>query len=252
MENMSELPQELLDRLCSATSVVVLTGAGASAESGVPTFREAQTGLWARYRPEDLATRAAFTRNPRMVWQWYAWRRELVRHAEPHAGHQALVALERHFPSFAIITQNVDGLHQRAGSQRVVELHGNLFENRCFREDGVVVPEDPEGEPPTCPSCGGPVRPGVVWFGENLPVEALADANALLRSCQILLVAGTSGLVWPAAGLPGLARSLGAWVVEINPEPTLVSESAHLVVRGKAGTTLSRIAEALMSPGGLP
>lgn len=242
---MSELPEELLERLRAASSVVVLTGAGTSAESGIPTFREAQTGLWARYRPEDLASRAAFTRNPRMVWRWYAWRRELVRHAEPNAGHLALAALERQFPSFAVITQNVDGLHQRAGSSRVVELHGNLFVDRCFREGEMVEPADPEGEPPTCPHCGGPVRPGVVWFGEDLPAAAMADANALLRRCQVLIVAGTSGLVWPAAGLPGLARSLGAWVVEINPERTPISETAHLRLSEKSGIALARLAEAL-------
>lgn len=244
---MIDLPQELLDRLRAATSVVALTGAGTSAESGIPTFREAQTGFWARYRPEDLASRAAFTRNARMVWQWYAWRRELARHAEPNPGHLALAALEHRIPSFSVITQNVDGLHQKAGSRKVVELHGNLFLDRCFREGEVVVPEDPEAEPPTCPHCGGPVRPGVVWFGESLPEDALASANTILRSCQILLVAGTSGLVWPAAGLPGLARSLGAWVVEINPEPTILSESAHLVVRGTSGLVLARIAQELAS-----
>lgn len=242
---MVDLPQELLDRLRAATSVVALTGAGTSAESGVPTFRESQTGLWARYRPEDLASRAAFSRNSRMVWQWYAWRRELARHAEPNSGHLALAALEDRIPSFSVITQNVDGLHQKAGSRKVVELHGNLFVDRCFREGEVVRPEDPDGEPPSCPRCGGPVRPGVVWFGESLPEAALAEANALLRSCQILLVAGTSGLVWPAAGLPGLARSLGAWVVEINTEPTILSESAHLVLRGTSGTLLARIAREL-------
>lgn len=238
---MVELPLELLDRMRRAERVVALTGAGVSAESGVPTFREAQTGLWARYRPEDLATPEAFARNPRMVWQWYAWRRELVRHAEPNAGHLALAALERRIPSFAVVTQNVDGLHQRAGSRKVVELHGNLFADRCFREGETLESVVAESEPPSCPHCGGPVRPGVVWFGESLPEAAVAETNALLRGCEILLVAGTSGLVWPAAGMPGLARSLGAWVVEINPEPTPVSESAHLVVRTKAAGALARL-----------
>jgi NAD-dependent deacetylase len=238
---MVELPLELLDRMRRAERVVALTGAGVSAESGVPTFREAQTGLWARYRPEDLATPEAFARNPRMVWQWYAWRRELVRHAEPNAGHLALAALERRIPSFAVVTQNVDGLHQRAGSRKVVELHGNLFADRCFREGETLESVVSESEPPSCPRCGGPVRPGVVWFGENLPEAAVAETNVLLRGCEILLVAGTSGLVWPAAGMPGLARSLGAWVVEINPESTPVSESAHLVVRTKAAGALARL-----------
>ena len=244
---MVELPLELLDRMRRAERVVALTGAGVSAESGVPTFREAQTGLWARYRAEDLATPEAFARNPRMVWQWYAWRRELVRHAEPNAGHLALAALERRIPSFAVVTQNVDGLHQRAGSRKVVELHGNLFADRCFREGETLDSVVSESEPPSCPRCGGPVRPGVVWFGENLPEAAIAETNVLLRGCEILLVAGTSGLVWPAAGMPGLARSLGAWVVEINPEPTPVSESAHLVVRTKAAGALAHLVAELES-----
>lgn len=237
--------EELLARLRDARSVVVLTGAGMAAESGVPTFREAQTGLWARHRPEDLATRQAFARNPRLVWQWYAWRRELVRQAEPHAGHFALAALERRIPSFTVVTQNVDGLHRRAGSHRVVELHGNLFVDRCFREGDVVESDGLEGEPPACPRCGGPVRPGVVWFGENLPEDAVAESNRALEACDVLLVVGTSGLVWPAAGLPGLARSHGAWVVEINPEDTEISGTAHLALREKAGPALARIAEAL-------
>jgi len=242
---MVELPVELVDRMRRAERVVALTGAGVSAESGVPTFREAQTGLWARYRAEDLATPEAFARNPRMVWQWYAWRRELVRHAEPNSGHLALAALERRIPSFAVVTQNVDGLHQRAGSRAVVELHGNLFADRCFREGEAIESGASEGEPPACPRCGGPVRPGVVWFGESLPEAAVAEANALLRGCQILLVAGTSGMVWPAAGLPGLARSLGAWVVEINPEATPISENVHLSVRAKSAGVLARLADEL-------
>lgn len=240
---MSESIDELATRLRDARSVVVLTGAGMAAESGIPTFREAQTGLWARYRPEDLATPHAFARNPRLVWQWYAWRREIVRHAEPHAGHLALAALEGRIPSFSVVTQNVDGLHQRAGSRRVVEMHGNIFVDRCFREGDAVVPDDPQGEPPSCPRCGGPVRPGVVWFGESLPEEAVARSNSLLESCDVLLVVGSSGLVWPAAGFPGLARSRGAWVVEINPEPTESSGTAHLALREKAGTALARLAE---------
>lgn len=237
--------EELLARLRDARSVVVLTGAGMAAESGVPTFREAQDGLWARHRPEDLATRQAFARNPRLVWQWYAWRREFVRQAEPHAGHFALARLERRIPSFTVVTQNVDGLHQRAGSRHVVELHGNLFVDRCFREGEIVELDDATGEPPACPRCGGPVRPGVTWFGEDLPVDAVAESNRALETCDVLLVVGTSGLVWPAAGLPGLARSQGAWVVEINPEATEISGAAHLALRENAGSALARIAEAL-------
>lgn len=242
---MSDLPEELVTRLREARSVVVLTGAGMAAESGVATFRETHTGLWARHRPEDLATREAFSRNPRLVWQWYAWRRELVRHAEPHAGHVALAVLERQLPSFAVVTQNVDGLHQRAGSRRVTELYGNLFADRCFREGELVVPEDPHGEPPSCPRCGGPVRPGVVWFGEDLPEEVVSESNRLLDSCEVLLVVGASGLAWPAAGFAGFARSRGAWIAEINHAPSEISETAHLVVRERAGVALACLAEAL-------
>lgn len=241
---MPDAISELVMRLRDARSVVVLTGAGMSAESGVPTFREAQTGLWARYRPEDLATREAFTRNPRMVWQWYAWRRELVRHAEPHVGHMVLAELERRIPSFAVVTQNVDGLHQRAGSRHVVELHGNIFVDLCFREGEKLSLENPQGEPPSCPRCGGPVRPGVVWFGESLPESALSECDSLLSGCEVMLVVGTSGMVWPAAGLPGLARSRGAWVAEIGPDLTAISETAHLSVREKAGTALVQVLEA--------
>lgn len=242
---MFDLPQEFVDRMRDADDVLVLSGAGMSAESGVPTFREAQTGLWARYRPEDLASPEAFARNPRMVWQWYAWRRELVRHAQPNPGHLALAALEPRYRSMLVATQNVDGLHQRAGSRRVVELHGNLFHDRCFRENEPVHFDSPQMDPPSCPKCGGPVRPGVVWFGEELPVDAVAETNAQLRRCQVLVVAGTSGLVWPAAGLPGLARSLGAWVVEINPEHTAISEASHLCIREKSAGVLARLAEVL-------
>lgn len=236
---------ELAARLRDARSVVVLTGAGMSAESGVPTFREAQTGLWARHKPEDLATREAFARNPRMVWQWYAWRRELVRHVEPHAGYRALVELERRIPSFAVVTQNVDGLHRRAGSRHVVELHGNIFVDLCLREGVKLDLVDPQGEPPACPHCGGPVRPGVVWFGESLPEAALSECEALLNGCDVMLVVGTSGLVWPAAGLPAMARSHGAWVAEIGPDLTAISETAHLSIREKAGTALVELLEAL-------
>lgn len=242
---MLEPVDELVRRLRDARSVVVLTGAGMSAESGVPTFREAQTGLWARYRPEDLATREAFARNPRMVWQWYAWRREIIRHAEPHQGHLALARLEELLPECAVVTQNVDGLHQRAGSRRVVELHGNIFRDLCFREGGLELPGGLEGEPPACPRCGGPVRPGVVWFGECLPPQAVAECEALVAGCEVLLVVGTSGLVWPAAGIPGKVRARGAWVAEIGPEPTPIGEVAHLSLREKAGPALARIAEAL-------
>ena len=177
------MDEQLVERLRKARSVAVLTGAGVSAESGIPTFRDAQTGLWARYDPEELATEAAFRRYPARVFGWYAWRRRLVRAAAPHAGYHALVALERLVPELAIVTQNVDGLHGRAGSRRVLELHGSLDRFSCvdarhpFPADGIVEPEaDTECEPPRCERCGSPVRPDVVWFGEMLPEDAMADA----------------------------------------------------------------------------
>lgn len=241
---MLDLPHMVLERFRLARSVVVLTGAGISAESGVPTFRDAQTGLWARYSPEDLATPQAFSRNPRMVWEWYQWRRQLVREAAPSSGHLAIASMERVVPELRVLTQNVDGLHGRAGSTRVVELHGNLFVDRCFREgivlDRVIEAPDP---PPRCPFCGGPVRPGVVWFGEALPTRAVQEAEAACRSADVFVVAGTSGLVHPAAGLPARAKASGAYVIEINPEPTPLSELVDASLREMAGPVLSALLE---------
>jgi len=235
-----------LERFRHARTVAVLTGAGISAESGVPTFRDAQTGLWARYSPEDLATPQAFSRNPRMVWEWYQWRRQLVLEAAPNSGHIAIAAMERRIPGFRVLTQNVDGLHQRAGSTRVVELHGNLFVDRCFREgitlDRVIEATDP---PPRCPFCGGPVRPGVVWFGEALSPRVVQEADAVCRSVDVLVIAGTSGLVHPAAGLPSRAKAHGAFVIEINPEPTPLSDLADATVREMAGSALVTLLDAL-------
>lgn len=241
---MLELPQMVLERFRRARSVAVLTGAGISAESGVPTFRDAQTGLWARYSPEDLATSQAFSRNPRMVWEWYQWRRQLVLEAAPNSGHLAIAAMERCIPGFRVVTQNVDGLHQRAGSTQVVELHGNLFVDRCFREgmvlDRVIATAEP---PPRCPFCGGPVRPGVVWFGEALSPRVVQEAETVCRGVDVLIVAGTSGMVYPAAGLPARAKESGAFVIEINPEPTVLSELADTSLREMAGPALVALLE---------
>ena len=164
------IPESLVETLRNAQSVAVLTGSGISAESGVPTFRDAQTGLWARYDPMDLATPEAFARDPRLVWEWYAWRRGLVEGAAPNSGHEALAELERHVPEFVLITQNVDGLHRRAGSQRIIELHGNIMRSKCSLEAVILEPgEDDRDVPPSCPRCGASLRPDVVWFGEMLP-----------------------------------------------------------------------------------
>jgi NAD-dependent deacetylase len=242
--SMLELPHIVRERFRSARSAAVLTGAGISAESGVPTFRDAQTGLWARHSPEDLATPGAFSRNPRMVWEWYQWRRQLVLESLPNAGHLAIASLEGRIPGFRVVTQNVDGLHQRAGSRNVVELHGNLFVDRCFREgialDRVLETDEP---PPRCPSCGGPVRPGVIWFGESLSPEVVREAESICRDVEILLVVGTSGLVHPAAGLPAKAKARGAFVIEINPEPTALSELADVCLREKSATALVALLE---------
>ena len=177
-EENEQILRELAPILAQARRVVVLTGAGVSAESGVPTFRDALTGLWANYRPEELATPTAFAQNPKLVWDWYQWRRELVERAEPNAAHQALAELEDRVPKFTLITQNVDGLHQRAGSRNVFELHGNIRRVKCSAEGRVVTEWAAGGDvPPRCPHCGANLRPDVVWFGETLPEKRLEFRN---------------------------------------------------------------------------
>ncbi len=240
----------LISHLRTAESVAVLTGAGVSAESGIPTFRDAQTGLWARYDPHELATPEAFRRNPRLVWEWYAYRRGLVAAAAPNPAHLALAALERRTPDFTLITQNVDGLHRRAGSQNVVELHGNITRTKCFDEDVVVERWPATGDvPPCCPSCGGPLRPDVVWFGETLPAAAWNAATAAARRCQVFLCVGTSGVVQPAADLPFLARRSGAYVAEINLAPGALHDQLDAQLYGPAGEILPRILAALETLG---
>lgn len=208
----------LLARLRDAQWVVALTGAGVSAESGVPTFRDALTGLWSRYRPEELATPEAFARDPALVWGWYRMRRELVAKAEPNPAHHALARLERLVPRFTLITQNVDCLHRRAGSRALVELHGDIARARCSRE-GILVEawEEPSDGPPRCTRCGAWLRPDVVWFGEHLPEDALRGARQAAAGCDVFLSIGTSNLVEPAASLPWLAADNGALVAVVNP-----------------------------------
>jgi NAD-dependent deacetylase len=241
----TEIPESLVETLRSAYSVAVLTGSGISAESGVPTFRDAQRGLWARYDPMELATPEAFTRDPRLVWEWYAWRRKLVEGASPNPGHEALAELERRVPEFALITQNVDGLHLRAGSQRVIELHGNILLSKCSRE-GVVVEsrtDDPE-VPPTCSRCGALLRPDVVWFGERLPQEAFKEALMAARNCDLFFAIGTSSLVQPAASLPFEALRGGVSVVEVNPDETPLTRHVEYGLRGRAGELLTALVSA--------
>lgn len=236
------LPAPLVDAIRSARHLCVLTGAGASAESGVPTFRDALTGLWARYDPLQLATRDAFAADPGLVWRWYEWRRELVRRVEPNAGHRALAELAALVPELTLITQNVDGLHQRAGSSNVIEFHGNLFVNRCFAKGRIVDPVG-DGEPPVCPCCGGYVRPGVVWFGESIPDGALAQSTAAAADCDVFLSIGTSSQVYPAAALAETARSSGAFTVEINPVPTELAEQCHVAITDKFGVAMPELVD---------
>ncbi len=234
------LPPALIRRLQEARHVVALTGAGISAESGIPTFREAQTGLWARYDPQALASPEALARNPGLVWAWYTWRRNLVRQATPNPGHRALAAMERLVPRFTLITQNVDGLHQQAGSREVIELHGNIMRTVCAANRHLVTAWEPppEGEAPRCPQCGSVLRPDVVFFGESLPLHALEAAHHAAQTADVMLVIGTSGVVYPAAALPGLAKEHGAWIVEINPQPTPLSSLANVALRAPAGEIL--------------
>ena len=238
------LPDGFVDAVSQARHVCVLTGAGISAESGIPTFREAQTGLWEKYDPLDLATPEAFLRDPALVWKWYRWRRELVAGAEPNPGHRALAELARIVPRLTLVTQNVDGLHQRAGSRNVIEFHGNLFVDQCFAE-GCVVDCDHDVETPTCPGCGSPVRPGVVWFGEAIPEAGLNEAFAAAADCDIFLSVGTSSLVFPAAGLAGVAAESDAMIAEINPNPTEMSSRFHFSMAANAGTVLPELVDSL-------
>ncbi|MCB1825729.1 MAG: NAD-dependent deacylase [Candidatus Competibacteraceae bacterium] len=232
-----------------ARRVAVLTGAGISAESGVPTFREAQTGLWARYDPTELATPDAFQRNPKLVWEWYIWRQQRVRQAEPNAGHRALVEMEQRIAEFTLITQNVDGLHRRAGSHQILELHGNLFRAKCFSEDRPVESwSDGEEIPPRCPRCGGLLRPDVVWFGEMLPAATLRAAEHATATAELFFSIGTSALVYPAADLPFAALNAGAAVVEINPQPTPLSPHVTFSLNGAAGQILPALIAAAWGP----
>jgi len=246
MENEAVIPEALIEALRSSRHICVLTGSGISADSGVPTFREAQTGLWEKFDPHELATPEAFLRDPVLIWNWYRWRRDLVAKVEPNTGHHALVDLAERANEFTLITQNVDGLHQRAGSKDVIEFHGNLFEDRCFVEGCVVTEEyDASATVPTCPGCGSNLRPGVVWFGEAIPENALQDSMTAASSCDLFLSIGTSSLVWPAAGLADTARAAGATIVEVNPDTTPLSNGTDFQLNGNAGTVLPELLERL-------
>jgi NAD-dependent deacetylase len=235
MSERISVSQTLKSLLSKPTKVVVLTGAGISAESGVPTFR-GEDGLWKKFRPEELATFEAFMANPRLVWEWYEYRRKIIEEIKPNPGHLALVEFQNHFEKFDLVTQNVDGLHEQAGSKNVVELHGNIKRNKCIRcgtkyeTSEKTIP----GIPPKC-ACGGNLRPDVVWFGEMLPPDAINHAFQVSSACDLFFSIGTSAIVHPAASLPLLAKRNGAYVVEVNIEPTEISHLIDESLIGKAG-----------------
>lgn len=236
--------------LAASQRLVISTGAGISKESGIPTFRDAQTGLWAKYDPEQLATPQAFRANPKLVWDWYQFRRDLVQQARPNPGHYALVELETLLPHVVIITQNVDGFHHQVGSRDVICLHGNIQENKCFEDcqgdptlvDISKLEWDKMAGPPLCPYCQKAyVRPNVVWFNESLPQEALHRAFRLVSETDVMLVIGTSGVVQPAASLPYIARQNGATILEINPNPSDITPLATHYLPAPSGEVLPLI-----------
>ncbi len=242
------ISSELIATLGRAQTVTVMTGAGVSAESGIATFRDRNDGLWANYRPEDLATPEAFERNPDIVWNWYQWRREQLSLVQPNPAHRALAALECRYRDFTLVTQNVDRLHHRAGSRRVIELHGNIIETICHRTRRLIELEainDASFVPPRSPyHPEGLARPNVVWFGEALPASALNDATAA-SACDVFISIGTSSVVQPAASLAVLAKDQGAALIEINPEATPLTGFADFVLTAAAGVCLPQIVERL-------
>jgi NAD-dependent deacetylase len=243
---MQDLIQQAADILAQAQRPVVLTGAGISKESGIPTFREAQQGLWAQYDPQRLATMQGFLANPKLVWDWYQFRLGLVERAQPNPGHRAIAELELRLPQVTVITQNVDGLHRQAGSQHVLELHGNIRRFKCLRGHGNLSMADLAGQdaaPPLCPhpGCDALVRPDVVWFGEALDYRVLNQAVAGSEACDVMLIVGTSGVVQPAASLPYHAWNARARIIEVNPQPSELTDLAHIYLPGPAGEVLPQV-----------
>ncbi len=235
------------ERMKSATTIVALTGAGVSAESGIPTFRGPE-GLWQHYKPEDLATPQAFARDPRLVWEWYDWRRQKIAPALPNPAHQALAQLEHIVPEFLLITQNIDGLHRVAGSRRLIEMHGCIWQVRCLAEGTVTENREVplRDLPPHC-GCGSLLRPDVVWFGESLSTEDQAVAFAAAGSADVFLTIGTSAFVQPAASLPIVAKDRGAFIVEINPTPTPITPFVACYLQGAAGVILPQVLSMLIN-----
>lgn len=242
------ITDDLIDLIRSSARMVALTGAGISQESGLRTFRDKLDGLWAQYKPEDLATPEAFERNPELVWEFYNARRLKACKVEPNPGHFALAEMEKCVERFVLITQNVDGLHTRAGSRDVLELHGNITRVKCSRNCGIITEwEENPGSSPACPNCGAKIRPDVVWFGEMLPQEILKSAMQAARACDVFLSIGTSALVQPAASLPLLAKQNGAAIVEVNLEETPLTPLVDHFLEGKAGEVLPELVRAAFS-----
>jgi NAD-dependent deacetylase len=236
-----KFPQELLKIFSKKSSIAILTGAGVSAESGMPTFR-GEDGWWRNYRAEELATPDAFARDPKLVWEWYDMRRKIIHDAKPNPAHKTIAEMEKYFDNFKLITQNVDGLHNRAGSNSIIELHGNLWRVKCLEEGKKFeFLEVPLSEiPPRC-DCGALIRPDVVWFGEMLPQDQLEAAFEAAQKCEVMFVVGTSAVVQPAASIPILAKQSGASVIEVNLEPTPLTALVDYSFNGKAGEVLPKL-----------
>jgi NAD-dependent deacetylase len=246
---MTDISDTLIDRLAEAEHVAVLTGAGISAESGIPTFRDPD-GLWEKFDPQELANVEAFLDNPELVQGWYQHRRQLVEEAEPNDGHRALADLEAHVATLSVITQNVDDLHNRAGSSTVIELHGNITHNYCMdcerpAEAETVDAAIQNGTPARCPECDGLIRPDVVWFGEMLPPDAVEAADDVTQQADVFLSIGTSAVVYPAAQFPMEARANGAYVAEVNPDTTGITDEVDESLRGPAGEILPALCNAV-------
>lgn len=236
---MSIIPTDILNKIHKASSVVVMTGAGVSAESGVPTFRGAD-GFWEKYRAEDLATPGAFAKNPALIWEWYRWRQSIIAGCLPNHAHYTIAEMENYWENFILITQNIDGLHARAGSKKILELHGNIWKSRCTKEGTIYDYIDTNEAIPKC-ACGAVLRPHVVWFGEALDAKILEKAFEKSGNAEVFFVIGTSSIVQPAASLSLVAKDSGSMMVEINPGETPVTPLADLSLREKAGIILPEI-----------
>lgn len=248
--------EHLITSLQKAKHIAILTGAGVSAESGIPTFRDAMTGLWEKYDPQQLASEKGFRSDPALVWGWYEWRRSAVISSSPNPAHFAIAQLQQVIPKLTLISQNVDDLHERAGSRDVLHLHGSLNAPHCIdclqpydllRDASCDIRESKRIEPPRCLHCGDLIRPGVVWFGESLPLDIWHDAEAASLQCDVLISIGTSGLVYPAANLPRLAKQAGSCVIQVNAEPTDLDQIADFNLHGKAGELLPLLLQTAFS-----